>query len=464
MWKMFRKKKDRPAPDDAAALQKKDGLTSYVLAFLWRRKWMILIISALGIGCTGFGTYVCIPEYKASVKILVKSGTDQKIAIFDTMQRPMLRGMNIIPANNVIEIATSETYGRSIVDEFGLAEVLRKRQEEPADFRETFWSDVTKAKKALKRAIKYPYTLYLKKVKGLQPKTKPTNYRRKAIRKFMGGMTDIELVAESDVIKLSVWWADPVESATMVRRLAEMVVEGFVAQQQAEARLGHDFSQREFLEAEAALKDAEEALHDFREQSGIQGLERQKELYIDQMHEAERNLMQTEAELASKRARLEEGQRQVDEQNRKLSSLGQYQALLDDSITLTVDIESLQAKRARYEEARAAAEQSLKQLSGVESGLRRLEREVSLRESLFVKLAQKRDELAIQGASRLSEFDLWVIDEPEITANIGADWPDWMLNLAIGIPGSIALALGLALLVHLWSDPFWARGDPVERE
>ena len=455
-WRrLFRRKASTGAPDSATPVDDRGTLTTYLLRFLWKRKWTIIILSVIGAFITVAATYLMTPLYKASSKILVKSAETQEVVIFDDLQRPVFKAKNVIPANNIIQLATSEAFARTIVDEFHLDEELRRQREAPDGFREDFWVSVRKLKKSLKRAVKSPYVFYLRK-RGLPvpPDSKP-NYRQQAIRTFMEDVAEIELVADSDVVKLTIWWVAPGPTEAMAIRLSSLVIQEFVKLEQTAANSTYEFCRDELEKARKDLATAERELHDFKESVGIRHFESQKQALLEQIQDTEMRLNNTTAELAGAKAKLAAWRKELDEQKGKLSSLDAYQNLLQEQIMLTVNVEALAAKKSEHQVAVADVEKRLKDIVGFEPDLRRFERGLALKEKLYVQLAQRHDELAVQRVSDLSSFNIRVIDTPELPENVEAPWPDWMLNLCIGIPLTVMIAVGVALLRHLWEEPFW---------
>jgi len=456
LWsRLFGRKASHGNSDRASADTDRGTLAAYLMRFLWKRKWTIIILSALGVFITVAATYLMAPLYKASSKILVQSAETQEMVIFDDLQRPVFRAKNVIPANNIIELATSEAFARTMVDEFRLDKELRRQREAPEGFREEFWVSVRKLKKSLKRAVKSPYVFYLrKKGRPIPPESEP-NYRQQAIRTFMDEVAEIELVADSDVMKITIWWVVPGPTEAMARRLSELVIREFVKLEQTAANSTYEFCRAELEKARKELSEAEGRLHRFKEAAGIRDYERQNQALLDQLHDTQMRLHNTVAELAGAKARLAAWRKELEEQKGKLSSLDSYQNLLQEQISLTVDVDALAAKKAEHEQAVRDFGRELEDFANNEPELRRLERNLALKEKLYVQLGQRHDELAVQKVSDLSAFNIRVIDTPELPADAEPPWPDWMMNLCIGIPLSLLIACGIAFLRHLWEEPFW---------
>ena len=87
---------------------------------------------------------------------------------------------------------------------------------------------------------------------------------------------------------------------------------------------------------------------------------------------------------------------------------------------------------------------------------------MKLDEQLFITLSSKYDELNVQRASALGGLNMMVIDTPALSERSEPYWPDWMLNLLIGIPASFLVGLGLAFLRKIWREPFPLASPPAE--
>ncbi|MCG2722944.1 MAG: hypothetical protein L6290_13170 [Thermodesulfovibrionales bacterium] len=430
---------------------------------LFKRKWLIIVISILGIAGTAIGTYVSYPLHKATSKIRVRSNISQEIVLFNDLYQQVPRSTNILPANNFIEVAESETLARELVERFELDKKLQRQAEDPQDFREYFWYFVDELKYWTKKVIKYPYNLYKEYIQGEPPKESQPNYTEKAVKKFRNDMTEINNIAESDIIKLTIWGESPKEAEAISRQLSNLVIQRSIALEQSTAGYGYDFSKGEVGKARKELDLLEAVLKQYKQKWDISKIETQQEIKLGELDDVEKNLRSVNAEVSSKSARLDEGRRQINEQKKMLTSLDSYQNLLNENIALNVDINALKAKQKEYESARQKIKAALKALVERETELKKLVREVDLKEQLFNQLSSKHDKLDVQRVSQLSGIDLSIIDSPTLAENAEQDWPDWYLNMGIGIPSSMLAAIILAFMLELLNDSFWTPGQITKR-
>jgi len=430
----------------------------YFFYVIFKKKWLIILISILCVALTVLGSLLYTPLYKATTKMLVRANVTQEVVLFKDLYQQVPKTSNIVPANNFIELAKSEAFARIIVDKFQLDKKLQRKYEEPQDFRDYFRSYVKEAADRVSDTIQDIQS----RITGESPKESKTDYTAKAVKKFLEDMTDIDYVPESDIINITIWGESPKEAEDISKELANMVIQNSISSEQDAASYGYNFSQVEVEKAERELTIAEQNLNRFKQRWDISKIEKQKEIKLNELDEVERNLMSVSAELSTKKARVEEGMRQINEQKKKLTSLDSYQNLLNENVSLNVDISALKAKKQEYELARKQIRVALSYLVEKELELTQLEREVDLKNQFFTKLGSKQDELNVQRLSKLTGIDLRVIDTPKISDTADPDLPDWELNLGIGIPASILLAIGFAFLLELSNESFWV-GDQIEK-
>ncbi|MBW2051420.1 MAG: hypothetical protein JRG97_05635 [Deltaproteobacteria bacterium] len=435
----------------------------YFYYVLFKKKGLILLLSLLGIIITVLSLYLTTPLYKATSKILVRSNVSQEVILFNDLYRQPARITNTIPANNFIEIATSNNIARIIVKRFKLDEKLKRQMEEPENFRENFWCYFNKTLDGIKSAVKYPYRLYKEKVLGEEPSVKEVDYTVMAVNKFLNDMTEIDLVAESDIIILTIWDDSPREAEAIVKELTNLVIEKSISMEQHAAGYGYEFARDELVKARQDLAVAEEKVQQFKERWNISKIDRQKEIKLDELDQIEKQLTLTNADLSAQQARLAEGKRQLNVQKKALTSLDAYKNLLNESILLKVEIKALKAKKLEYERAKSRIEASNKELVSKELELTQLNREVGLKEHLYDQLGKKHDELNVQSVSNLGGFDLRVIDMPELPDRLEPDYPSWEVGLGVGIPAIILLSILIAFLLELLNESFWI-GDQIEKK
>lgn len=443
--------------------QAQEEFKYYFYYVLFKRKRLIIVVSILGIIATTIGLYLCTPLYKATAKIVVRSNVSQELIIFHDLYRQPASVTNSIPANNFIEIATSHVIARNIVDQFGLDRQLKRKREDPEDFREYVMYVLRQTKDISKRIVKFPYKLVKALFTGEYPPDEKKDYVSLAIKKFTEDMTDIDLVPNSDTINLTIWDESPEEAEAIVKALTSQIIEQSVFMEQNAAGYGYDFTREELEKVRSQLAQAEDRVQAFKNKWHISDIETQKTIKLSELDTVEKKLISINADLSSQEMKLESSNRQLNEQKKSLTSLQAYQDLLNGTILLKVNIDALHAEKAHYETVQAHIQDELGDL--VEKGLelKRLEREMDLKEALFNQLGKKHDELKVQSVSNLGGLDLRVIDTPKLHKNVEADYPQWDYGLGIGIPGSILLAILLAFFLELLNESFWI-GDQVENK
>ncbi|MBE9569993.1 MAG: hypothetical protein IMF11_05175 [Proteobacteria bacterium] len=434
----------------------------YFFYILLRRKWLIMFISIAGIALAAAGTYLCTPLYEATSKMMIRSNISQEVVLFNDLYQQVARSPKVIPGINFIELAGSELFARMLVEKFKLDEKLRRQSEEPENFREYFWYYVEKAKDWVKVTAKYPYNLYQELTTGEKPETSKPDYKILAVKKFLADMTDIDLVADSDIISLSIWAESPGEAEAIAKELSNLVIQKSISFEQDAASYGYDFCRAELENARKELAIADQKLYQFKQKRNIIKIEKQKEIKLNELDNVEKNLISVNTDLSSQKAKMEESIRQLDKQREVLTSLDSYEGLLGEIISLKVDINGFMAQKQEYELAKAQTKAALGELVEKELELTRLKREAALKEAIFSELSSKHDKLKIQRISNLCGVDFRMIDIPELLDNAEPDWPFWDLNMLIGVPISIFLAIGFAFLLELSNESFW-RGGQIEK-
>ena len=443
--------------------QAQEEFKYYFLYVLFKRKWLIISTSIFSMIAIILGLYLTTPLYKGTSKILVRSNVSQEVMLFNDLYSRPSTIRNTMPANNFVEVATSSTIGREIVDQFSLDEKLKNKMENPEGFRQCFWSSLEHGKDYIKAAIKYPYNLYQKYVTGEVPVEEEKDYKSMAIKKFTKDMTAICLVPESDVINLTIWDDSPKEAEAIVKVLTELIIKQSVSMEQNAAGHGYEFAKNELAKARNELAVAEEQVQAFKKKWNISKIETQKEIKLSELDMVEKELISINAEIFSLKAKLAEGKKQLAQQKKSLSSLQAHRDLLNNMILFEVEISAFLAQKRHYEVTNAIIRNELSALVEKELELKQLKREARLKEDLFDKLGKKHDELNVQSISNFGGFNLRIIDTPELCETVKADYPIWDVGLGVGIPASIILAIILAFLLELQNESFWI-GSQVENK
>ena len=63
-------------------------------------------------------------------------------------------------------------------------------------------------------------------------------------------------------------------------------------------------------------------------------------------------------------------------------------------------------------------------------------------------------ELEVQKLTRLGDFDIKVIDPAYVHENADPLWPDWELNMLLGLICAMFLSIGLPFFIEYWNDSF----------
>src|SRR4030042_4096840 len=254
---------------------------------VFKKKWLITLLSILFIALTVLGTLLFTPLYKATSKIMVRANVTQEVIFFKDLYQQVPKTSKIIPANNFIELAKSEALARIIVNKFELDKKLQRKYEDPQDFRDYFRSYLKEAADRVSNAIQDLQS----RITGESPKQSKTDYTAKAVRKFLRDTTDIEYVSESDIINLTIWGESPKEAEDISKELTNLVIQNSISWEQNAADYGYNFSLVEVEKADRELAIAEQNLNRFMHRWDLSKIEKQKEIKLNELDDLERNLI-----------------------------------------------------------------------------------------------------------------------------------------------------------------------------
>lgn len=439
-----------------------EDIKYFIYYVLFKSKWLIILVSLLGITATGLGLYLITPQYKASAKILVRSNVNQEVMLFQDLYSRSATVRDTIPANNVIEIASSQVIARTIVKQFKLDKKLKRKREQPQNFREKLKAFPHRIIDKIKILLQsFPNTGNAISGESPTADTAPVDYQSKAIKEFMEDMSEIQLVMESDIIHISIWGDSPHEAESIVKALTHLVIEQGMQMEQQAAIHGYEIAKKELEKARRELSIAEKNIEAFKQKWDISNIETQKEIKLSELDMIEKELISINAQIHSFRAKLSEEKKQLSSQKKNLASLQAQRELQNDIILLAVEIKSLESGERYYQKANATTKKEIAGLIDRERELTQLIREAALKEKLFEKLGKKYDELKVQSVSRLGGANLRIIDYPRLSTHMEPDFPRWELGLPIGVVCSIMVSIILAFLLELQNESFWT-GSQVE--
>lgn len=243
---------------------------------VFRRKWLILVVFLLVMAAICTYIYLQYPLHKATALILVHENPRQQLILFHDIASPAQPNVQVNPAKNLIEISRSTELAREIVQQYGLDKRVARRAEAPESVREVvrYWYHA---------ALDVPIDVlrWIGILKDSGPK-----YEYDAIRLLLDERQDIENVAGTELVKLSVWEEDPVEATAIANRLAQLLVEKTITLSQTKASSAYTFTKERAAVAGKELAGTEEELTSLKAGENLLGLETQQQLALARIDRA----------------------------------------------------------------------------------------------------------------------------------------------------------------------------------
>jgi len=439
----------------------------YVTWVLFKRKLSIFVLLAFTVGCFAFGTFLITPQWEATAKLLVLQDPKQQMILFGDLEAPIPVDSRS-SAMDLVEILTGNELAAKIVADFRLDERMRRKATEPETAQE--W-----AKYWLVQVFNCPITLQVKL--GLRPEPNP-NWLERAIDELIEEMQDIELVEDTSTIYVSIWADDRDLAVDICDAMVDFLLEKTREFDRSEAAKTHEFVSGQLTTVEAALKEAEDDLLEFKHQQNVVELETEKAMLLERFDKLTTDCAGKEAQLAALRAKLDELKAQLggpavpgvaniqpavstetDRYRGLRNSMNEVEiegGILDTQVELSEvkgEYEVLQAHLAEVNEELAT-------INAKDLALKRLMRSMSGLHERYMNLRKKQLELEVQKYTETSEFDIKVADRAYIPPRAEVDWPKWGLNLLVGFVFGLVFSIGQAFFFEYWRDTL-QHGDDV---
>jgi|GEM_PF-2371284 len=276
---------------------------------IFKRQWLILIVTGVTFFLVIFGTWMTAPTWDGVCKVLVRAMSQQQLSLFEDLSVPMRDNASVNPGSNLVQILYSRNLAEEVVTKFELDEKLRRQKEEPEQLRQ-------KIKNGIIGVITSP--LALAKALGIL-EGKTTNWTEEAIEAFMEDQQKSELEEATQVITVAVEETDPVLASKISRFMAEQLVTRAAEMDRKSSTAAQEFAKTELNTAEKDLKAAEEALLQFTENENIINLDAEKQAKLNQIARIDEEYSQAAASLAEAQAKLEGLEQQIEQQRSLLT-------------------------------------------------------------------------------------------------------------------------------------------------
>lgn len=294
---------------------------------IFKRQKTILCLTAITFILVVFGTWLSVPSWDATSKILVRSMAQQQLSLFDDMSVPLRDSAKVIPAANFIQVLYSRDLATEVVEGFGLDKTLEEQKTAPGNAR--FW-----IKNGISTVLTSPVAL-LKLITGAEDQE--PNYKEDAIRAFMDNAVKCDLEIGTQVIVLTVSEQEPELASRIANYMADALVKKAVTMDQDSSKNVLHFTDEKLAETEVELIKSEQNLLDYSTKNNIVSIAAEKISKLELIAKVEEDLNTVDASLAETRARIEGMLSQVATQREALSPA----MLVASSPTMTQLVENL---------------------------------------------------------------------------------------------------------------------------
>jgi len=322
---------------------------------IFKRQRLILCLAAITFVLVVLGTWLSVPTWDASSKVLVRSMAQQQLSLFDDMSVPIRDSSKVIPAANFIQVLYSRDLAEEIVEEFELDKRLKEQKTAPGSAR--FW-----IKNGIGAVLTSPLAL-VRMIVGAEDKE--PNYKEDAIQAFMDNAVKCDLEAATQVIVLTISEEHPEKASEIANYLTDALVKKAVAMDQDSSKNVLEFTNLKLAEAEEALKDTEKALLNYSTNNNIVSIAAEKISKLELIAKVEEDLNTVDATLAETEARIRGLEDQIATQRDALSpamlvaSSTTMSQLVENLNTLESGLAGAKARLTTMEQQVAAQSESL---------------------------------------------------------------------------------------------------------
>lgn len=424
---------------------------------LFKRKKMILYLFSLTFFLIFLSTLLIEPRYKAVCKVLVRHNRKQEITLYRDMEAFSL-GMNIRvnPMANFVELATSRDLAAQIVRKYHLDERLRERDLNPRAFRDVYRKYYDAVTGSPIEAILW----ILEKLHLVRREEQVVDYFQKAIDEFLNHIQLVLVVSETEVISNEIWGDSIQESAQMANDVARLMIEQIrnVDIQEAQTALAFATEQHERILQD--LLGAEQRLLQFQTQNEIVDKEDENKILSKKLE-----LLETQRTMElTRKVELESRVQTLQQELARDFILPQtYQRFTNELMDTQKELAVLSDKLLFLGQSLAGTRKQSTLLGEKVIQLNSFQREVDTKQNQVKLLREAIEKLEVQRVNRLSEHDFVVIEEAKPWEYVDPTWPDYMLNILLGLLAGFAVGLLVPFFVEFWRETFTGTSDVEKR-
>lgn len=390
-----------------------------ILYTIFKSKYLFLIIFLTTFGGIIFGTYLVTPLWQATARIRVQYNPKQQLTMFETVTTPGAVVSGINPANDVIQLLTSRELAEKVALKFQ---------------RDKLWEIRTNAPETTREIIRWHINDFLigNIVRFLQYlgilTDQPDNYLAMAVEELQEDLEEIDLEEDTTIVMASLWAESPERATAITNYLVELLLEKNREISEAPVNRSISATKEQLSKAERDLGEIQERLRKFKEESKLVLYNEEANILLQRLDKYESELNSMESQMASLKVEKSEDHPAA---------------------------KSLQARINEYKDIyMPQIKKDLMSLPLKEVEVTKLTQELKVREGLYTTLKQKVLELEVLKNSPLGDVELKVIDPAKVYLYVKPDWPRWVVNIPLGIIGSVITGLFFIFFTEYWNNSF----------
>lgn len=391
-----------------------------ILYTIFKKKYMALAVFFVTFTGIIFGTYLTTSLWKATAKVRVQYNPKQQLAMLKSVTTPGTEVPGVNPANDVIQMLTSRELAEKIALKFKRDELWDKRTNNKTESTKEIirWHihDVLIGKPI-------EFLQYL----GILTK-QPDNYLAMAVDELQEDLEEIELEEDTTIVDVAVWGESPEIATDMSNTLVQLLLGKNLDSSRRTIDVIIKLSQEQLATAEKNLRAVQEDLRKFKEESELVLYDEEATILLQRLDKYDSELKTSENQLASMR--------------------------IEKSLEHP-EVKSIEAKINEYKNTIIPKLKSdLHKLPLKEVELAKLTQELKVRDQLYSTLKNQMLELEALRNSSMGDVGLKVIDPAKVYSYVKPDWPRWVINIPLGLIGSILVSLGFIFFTEYWNTSF----------
>lgn len=477
---------------------RQDLLQSLVYTLL-RRKVMIAVTFVVVLALVMFAGYLVTPTWEGTALLMVQTNSTSPVAAFSERYQPGQSNTVSSHVQSVTLLLLSREVAYEMVKRFHLDEQMRRKAQEPANFRE--FSTVTLAK-----TLMLPVTVL--RTLGVLREAE-TDWAEEAAENFRSGLAatlEAEVVEGTDVVQITIHGESPEQATEIAGAIAVRAQELMQELTSRRYRIAQESYQTQLDDVAARLSSAEKALEAFSREHGGAQLDDIISLRTARLEALRGQVERLAADQEARRRGLEAlASGDVDAETGVLAAgilaaqgseaelrtlwhqrRSELAVMLTEKTPDHPDVQNLRSELSQLEnslvtEARAAIAATdarlaalARETTALKSGMddltklqhehERLVLQVQVQREVWQGMLGRLEELRATAETGIGDLSFKTLDTAFVSPLADSDWPSWLIVVVVGLFVAAASGVGLAFLVEHWRDPvkgrreLWSRG------